>query len=537
MRNKENGDEGATMPVRRERAFIIYPFLVAAYGVLALAAKNAAEVSLADLGRPLVIALAIAVVGLLWGLLLTRDRHASGLIALALVLWFAGYSYVVRFLAHEPWLQPLSTPEYAVPLIAGLFSAIAYSVASRFARHLSTMTRFLNRCALILSLIPAVMLLNGWRQLREQPGDRSGESASMPAVLPRNAVESLPRPDIYLIILDEYTGARSLRQNYGFDNRSFEDSLAGLGFFVPASPHSNYVHTHLALASILNWQLLQDRPASLRADQGALKIDYTAIEDNRTARYLHDLGYRFVFFPSNYRATARNRHADLQLPDPAHLTSEFETAWFRATPAMTVRRWWCDALGCDPASSYEAPPAELIEWKFDQLGRLSAGTGPTFTFAHLVTPHWPYMFDAECHHVEPYRPPTDSGPNELPMKRAYVAQIQCVNHMVLGLVGKLIAGSKTPPIIILQADHGHGRLGRSFPALGDAGPERVAERTDIFAAYYLPGHPTGVVYDSITPVNVLPRIFNHYFDARIPLQPDATFWSTWDEPFKFTRIR
>ena len=123
------------------------------------------------------------------------------------------------------------------------------------------------------------------------------------------------------------------------------------------------------------------------------------------------------------------------------------------------------------------------------------------------------------------------------MKQAYVGQIECVNRLVSRLVGELLAKSKTPPIIILQADHGHGRFGRGFATLRRAGHERVNERIDPFAAYYLPGHPAGVVYDSITPVNVLPRIFNHYFDADIPLQPDATFWSTWDEPFKFTRIR
>ncbi len=89
---------------------------------------------------------------------------------------------------------------------------------------------------------------------------------------------------------------------------------------------------------------------------------------------------------------------------------------------------------------------------------------------------------------------------------------------------------------MLQADHGNGRLGAEFATISEADPDRVRERIDPFAAYYLPQQPAGVVYDSITPVNVLPRIFNHYFDAGIPLQRDATYWSTWQEPFSFTPV-
>jgi len=522
--------------MKRAPVLVAYPFLAAVYGVLALAAKNSAEVAFADMARPLEISLAIAAIGFVVGILLTRERHAGGLIALAVVLWFSWYTYIVGFLAHQPWLQPLSTPRYAVPLIAALFIAMAYAAGRRLRERIGDASRYLNRFALILLLIPAVSLLGGWGRMAEQPDrPRARELESMPARLPVAAGGS--RPDVYLIVLDEYTGSRSLAKNYGYDNRSFEDSLEQLGFFVPESPRSNYVHTHLALASLLNWHLLGGRPADIKVDQGALRIDYEAIEDNRTAKYLHALGYRFFFFPSAYRATAKNRHADVQLPDPVRLTSEFESVWYRNTLAMTARRWWCNALDCDPVSSYKPPPAELIEWKFDELGKLPDSAGPFFAFAHLVTPHWPYIFEADCSHREPYRPPNDSGANELPMKRAYVAQIQCVNRKVLKLARTLIADSKTPPIIIIQADHGHGRLGRLFPSLDSAGTERAAERIDPFAAYYLPGHPPGVVYDSITPVNVLPRIFNHYFDAGIPRQPDATFWSTWDEPFKFTRMR
>jgi len=523
--------------MRHPRIITAYPFLVAVYAVLVLAAKNSAEVWPQDMVAPLAISLTVAAAALLLGRVMTRDLHLSGLIALALVVWFAWYGYMDRLLAHQQWLQPLSAPRYAAPLILFLLSAIPYLIARRCAWTLPWLTRYLNVTAVILVILPAVSLARSWVRTMPWMG-RSGISGPASVASPHIAMDVKEKPDIYLIILDKYTGSRSLQANYGYDNHPFEASLRRQGFFVPAAPRSNYVHTHLALASILNWRLLDDRPPELTATTGALGLDYVAIEDNRSWRHLRDIGYRFVFFPSAYPATTQNRYADMQLPQPSEVVGEFGATWSRKTLLLPVGRWWCQSLGCKRNRfPYTPAPASIIDWKFEHLGQMPDTTGPLFVFAHFVLPHEPYVFEPDCTHREPYWPDADSGSEELPVKAAYVRQIQCVNRKVLKLTSDLLARSKTPPIIILQADHGHGRLGRAFATLRAAGPERSNERTDIFAAYYLPGHPTGVVYDSITPVNVLPRIFNHYFDAGIPLQPDATYWSTWDEPFQFTRIR
>jgi hypothetical protein len=99
-----------------------------------------------------------------------------------------------------------------------------------------------------------------------------------------------------------------------------------------------------------------------------------------------------------------------------------------------------------------------------------------------------------------------------------------------------------PPIILLQSDHGHGMMavnpmrGEQLP-LDRLDPSQILERTDVFAAYHLPAGGHSVIYDSITPVNLLPAIFNHYFDADIPMNEDAVFWAKLHPPFEVTRIR
>jgi hypothetical protein len=52
----------------------------------------------------------------------------------------------------------------------------------------------------------------------------------------------------------------------------------------------------------------------------------------------------------------------------------------------------------------------------------------------------------------------------------------------------------------------------------------VRARFDILSAYYVPGAPDSLFYDGMTPVNLLPRVFNYLFETKIPRLPDRSFW-------------
>lgn len=66
------------------------------------------------------------------------------------------------------------------------------------------------------------------------------------------------------------------------------------------------------------------------------------------------------------------------------------------------------------------------------------------------------------------------------------------------IVDAILKSSKTPHIIILQADHGSG-LYYSFTE-----PEKscLKKRFSIFGAYYLPGKPNDIIPANITPVKL-----------------------------------
>jgi hypothetical protein len=290
------------------------------------------------------------------------------------------------------------------------------------------------------------------------------------------------------------------------------------------------VQTRLALAAMLNWSYLDPVVAKVGATSPDWRPLAPWVEDNRAVAYLQSLGYQFVLMPSWFAPLTRNRHAELTVPSPGRIRAEFTTVWAGTTLWKPLAHLACSAWKCEDYEARES--ASLEDWKFEQLGALARSRRPRFVLAHLVLPHEPFVYRADCTHRRPLQ---DTGPLDT-LRAAYIAQIQCVNQKVLRLVDAIRRMAPGPPVILLQADHGHGQMGRGGRGLKSPTAARVRERTDIFAAYAVPGAPDTLWYDTITPVNVLPRVFNQLFGLRLPRLPDATYWSSFAAPFQLTKV-
>jgi hypothetical protein len=86
----------------------------------------------------------------------------------------------------------------------------------------------------------------------------------------------------------------------------------------------------------------------------------------------------------------------------------------------------------------------------------------------------------------------------------------------------LISESDTPPIIVLQGDHG--------PWL-----QTKEKRLRIFNAYYLPGN-NDKLYSKITPVNTFRLIFDTYFGGNYDMLPDVSYFSPVPKLYDFSEI-
>ncbi len=375
----------------RSKPVIFYPVLAAVYPVLALAAANTGEIAdLRVLLRP--ITLSILFAASIWLLLLwsIRNPRRRAFVALMAVILFASFGYITAVVERTTWSAPYART--VLPLLAAVvYLAGIIVLVFRLAGDLQRLTRFLN-------LFTAILV--GWTTvaLIRQASRRSGRYEGLePAAATRPvAGDSKGGPDIYLIVLDKYTGRRSLRDNYGFDNGNFEAFLQKRGFLLPSRPRANYMYTNLSLASLLNYRYLDEIPEKLGAESRDKAYVNNLVEDNAVWRFLKDRSYRFIFFPTAFAVTGSNRFADLQLPDPSQIPNEFEIVWRRTTLAEPVLWWMCRRIYCSHVfAPFATEPPWILNWKFEKLTELprsSRDGRPLFVFAHITIPHEPYIF-------------------------------------------------------------------------------------------------------------------------------------------------
>jgi hypothetical protein len=173
--------------------------------------------------------------------------------------------------------------------------------------------------------------------------------------------------------------------------------------------------------------------------------------------------------------------------------------------------------------------ADYIRRTLAGLAEVGGRDRPVFAFAHIVGPHWPYVFDRDC------RTPSASA-DTLRRDAAYIAQVQCLNSLVLDMVQEILRRSRVPPVILLQGDHGTSTLEYSeAPTAAQVDPAAARERFGAFGAYYLPDSGAAAFGDTVTVVNVLGNVLRHYFGAELPPATDDRYVSLERTPFEFSR--
>jgi hypothetical protein len=503
--------------------WVLHPFLFGLYFVLTLAASNTSEMKgWADLVWPILISTVVCGVCWVAGFVLTRDPEKAGILCLLWFVAFSVYGYVAETLRLPGALTVIGAERGLGVLFALALFGPSLAIR-RTVRRLEPVNRYLSLVGLFLVGYTTVQLYFGLRAHRDPRA-----VLPLPATLPGPAPMG-SRPDIFLIILDKYTGSELLEQHFGFDNSEFDHFLRSRGFIVPRFSRANYPQTPLALASMLNLDYLQNLPRESNL--------YDLVENNRLAAFLKLQGYRFVFFPTGFRITFQNRNADVQLPAPKEVRSEFAAVWQNTTMLPELLSGVCALLGCEAGRFLvTAQSADVMDWKFERLKDLAGGQEPTFVLAHLSLPHEPYLYHADCSHRDLYWPAGAGLLDDEEANRGYLDQIRCTNRKLTALVDSLLTRSRRPPVVLLQADHGHGRIGR-LPRFEKLNSRQLRERMSVFSAYLLPGLPSDAVADSVTPVNAFRLMLRHYFGADLPPLEDASYWGLEDRPFDLVRVK
>jgi hypothetical protein len=174
---------------------------------------------------------------------------------------------------------------------------------------------------------------------------------------------------------------------------------------------------------------------------------------------------------------------------------------------------------------------------FDHLAEVNQQDGDYLVLAHIVAPHPPFVFGPDGERMPHEGSFTMHDGSNFPGTQAeyirnYRDQVQFISTQMLQAIDEILASAETPPIIILQADHGPG----AYLNWDDIHSTDLDERFAILNAIYLPGENLVALPSNLSPVNTFRFVFNAYFSTDFHLLPDRSFFSSFETPYDLIEV-
>ncbi|MDP9230936.1 MAG: hypothetical protein M3O67_09740, partial [Bacteroidota bacterium] len=260
--------------------------------------------------------------------------------------------------------------------------------------------------------------------------------------------DSCNKPDIYLIVTDEYAGLQTLKEKFNFDNSAYVDSLRSKGFYVLKNSFSNYNFTNYSMASALNMSYLPLHDAFIHQDDW--KKTYAILNDNRLVSYLAQMNYatyNYSIFPVHWESSPFQQSL---LPTKTQIFTS-QTLLYRLRQDLGYHlTYWKIFKGAVKDFTYVPLNNNIKSIDLTKKIVSEKTKRPKFVYTHLTMPHYPYYFNKNG---DPY-PYQSLLKGEEANKEHYLEYLQYGNKILINLVDTILKTAVTPPVIILFSDHG-----------------------------------------------------------------------------------
>jgi hypothetical protein len=525
-----------------KKPIAVYPFLIALYPIITLYSRNPGEIPAQDVLRPIVAA--ILLTGSLIALmtLAFKDILKAAFISALAIFYFSSSGHVYRII--KDYFFPISDLQFH-PLLLIIEFLLIILITNKnvwnkyiYPERMKTITLYLNLVTVFILFYPAIILTNfifstkndmnvPWTKLIEKQEEQQPLRVTQPL-------------DIYYIVLDGYGRSDVLEKLYGMDNSDFLEKLKQKGFYVAEKSHSNYVQTPLSFSSFLNFAYIEFA-TDITGERSVNRLPlYDLIDESRAITLLGNAGYKLISTESGFQFTDL-KTSDVYLSPYDSGLSTFER-FFLSTTALDavteldnpLSRWVRNIIPIPGYSTHR----ENVLFSLDALTKkIPYIDGSKFVVVHIISPHPPFVLDRYGNSIKsshPYMPGDGEafGGSPQEYQQLYGEQVEYINARILEAIDAILENSKTPPIIIIQGDHGPGSLLRRDSIEVSC----LWERSSILNAYYFPDGIIDQLYPSITPVNTFRVIFNTYFGTNYPLLPDSVYFSPQTFPYNFTEI-
>lgn len=409
-------------------------------------------------------------------------------------------------LQNPGFLHFLSDYKFLLPVLALAYILLLIQIKKR--NSVVRLTQYLNLFLLLVCCMEAIKIIAQNKQLH-----RAAEPRVLTSVLNDSMKKQLP--DIYYIVPDAYPSTSYQSEILHSDNSAFDDSLQSKGFRVIANSKSNYNRTIFSMLGTFNMDYLQWLNHEQEINSKDFNRSMQEINNARIFRFLKENNYSFVnlsIFDFNDQPALRK---ELFLS---------VTTWemiFRFTFWTYFRRdinyhWLTDKKAYlkknqlalyTPLKTYSAKVVDSL-LKMDDQQR----SQPSFVYAHLSFPHYPYFYDSSG---TPYPNESIFTDSMITDKKKFAGYIKYANQQLLRVIAAIQEKNKKNKVIIIQSDHG----------IADLEPTRKLDAFRNYSAFYFSDQDYQTLYDSMSNVNTFRIILNKYFAQKLQLLPDSSTYT------------
>lgn len=433
------------------------------------------------------------------------NAHKGALLVTLLFFCYLFFGALQDKLMHYSPLSSWAMFRKLVPVLGGLI--LLAGIRLFFSKPLPPkFNRFLNGLFLIYLLVDVCVISYRAFTLEEKPAPVAAQ-----AIKP--LADSVAKPDVYLILLDEYLGSAGLKEYYQYNNTPFESFLKQKGFHICSKPSSNYAFTMYSMASLFSMRYLNS--TDLGNSEGyTYKSLGRLIDKSAVSAYFKQLNYSihnyspFVFAGVDAIEPVTVLPRDIELITDKTMYTRLEKRVLLGEPQDKMNiAFIAKRLNKKIAATHESHMQAVLNAARQHTNQL-----PAFTYLHLLMPHKPFIYDSTGKTPDVYA--TLSGGNRMSgTDKLYLQYLVYTNKRITKFIDELYTATGGNAAIIVMSDHGyrdaHSIAGKDFSFQS-------------FNAVYLPNRDYHLWYDSVSNVNQFPLLFNTLFGQQIQLKADST---------------
>ena len=492
----------------KKSRFPIHVFLISLMPILILYQSNLEEIPLEDIFIPLI--LSISIVSISWFLLksLFRSNKISLVISFMIILLIL-FSYTRLYFANNAdiGINFLGSNIILMPIILciGIIGIICI-YKKNVSNDLLSIFNVMSIVVVLFLVIPI-----GYYFISDDSQIISLSDYVEIPIIPSNVVE---KPDVYVLVLDAYSGDITLEQDFNYDNSEFKNELKNRGFVVQKPSYSNYPNTNLSMPSIMNMVYLDSIAEELGKDSRVVTGMKEIRNENNVMKIFKENNYYIVSFFAGANAAASKELLDERLCGSLfNLSPELQRAFtYHYFPLSYTRALFND--------NYQF---ERLDCTFDTvLNYEKQNDLSLYMHMHILLPHPPFVYNSSGERVD-HKYTEDQFDESL--RDAYLEQLIFTNKITLEMIDS-IQNRDANSVIILMSDHG-GRLGIDWNNPTELDYYRAFNN---LSAFYFPGHADEIP-ENIAAVNTFRVFFNTYFDTDYELLKDRQMWYSPERPY------